>query len=462
MTSESARGTRHVAVVDGPDATRVAPPVPDPGTGQSAPSERPRPEGSQPRRERRTSPTGNRAVRIALLSVVGLLLAAFLYWRYGVTPFIAVIVVAAIWIGAVIAFRSKADKYANRPVPTMGWQALLYRLLRALRINYVPTKGLEELIAIETDRHYELGQRVDAEFAVFAPKGGVGKSTAVTNLAVLSAASSHEPTLVVDSRQKRGNIAERFGLTRRKDGEALTEVVPRSTITMRQAIQAHTKGMFDSAIATYRIIRSFPGCHLDVIASDATRSRGGRYRDFGVIAFQETMDHLSRMYRRVFYEADNELAHDLDLELMRRCTTPVFITRVNLPHAHTELEEALAVYRGINDGEFQDKIDRHGRLIVLATRRRHAAEQFAHMFGFKPEQVFLVPFDAYFETEDDEDGIHEDTPPDPIINLATMPLKAKLSYFRCLNSALESLLDDQNSTTTPTSGSAAGDSPEGT
>jgi MinD-like ATPase involved in chromosome partitioning or flagellar assembly len=407
----------------------------------------------------RPRPTYNLQPLVAyfVMVVLGLAIGAA-HYLYGMRSSYG-FVLLAVWVWAVYVFllqkRFKGlSRTLVRPTPTMGWQKWVRRVLQVLRINYVPAFSIDEQIDIEGVRHRGHRNTKRAEVGVFGPKGGVGKSTVATILAFLSVMFSQNLTLLCDVRQKRGNLAERFGLTRRNLPRVLTAY---TTITLRQAIELFKAGYFWNAAQVQTIIGSVPGtAPLQVIAS----IMGGKSvrTAFNKADLAATLDELRNTYTLVIHEAPDELEDMIDLELMRRIDFPIFVHRVNMTNSEEELLDALRAY--MTHPEFQEKILKHGRLLVLGTRKNDTKEKFGRMFGINPEHVFLVPFSNFYEpsstrkedsgktidlmkADEGEDG-HDDVanvdkPPKPALNIAKMPRKALLEYLRCLNSGLESL-----------------------
>jgi cellulose biosynthesis protein BcsQ len=395
--------------------------------------------------------------------MVGLIVAIGVDWLvYGLKPIYAAGLVL-VWLWAFYVFVvqkhfSGLNRTLERPTPTMGWQKWVRRTLRILHVNYVPMLGMNEQIKIEGIRHRAHRNSKRAEIAIFGPKGGVGKSTVATILAYLSVMFSQNLTLLCDVRQKRGNLAERFGLIRRSNAR---ELDPYTTITLRQAIELFKTGYFWNAGQVQTIIGSVPGmAPLQVIAS----IMGGKNvrTSFNKADLTNTLDELRHTYTLVVHEAPDELEDMIDLELMRRIDIPIFVHRVNMQNSKQELLDALKSYMAYGDGVFQDKIRNQGRLLVLGTRKNHTKEGFAKMFGFKPEHIFMIPFSKFYEppseldADDDEAvDLHQefdeskftqsqrmtdmDKPPKPALNIAKMPRDALVEYVRCINSGFESL-----------------------
>lgn len=371
-----------------------------------------------------------------------------------------VIALVVVWVWAFYVFVvqkrfAKLNQTLDRPTPTMGWQKWAWRTLRILQMHYVPAFGMSEQVKIEGTRHRGHRNTKRAEIGIFGPKGGVGKSTVATILAYLSVMFSQSLTLLCDVRQKRGNLAERFGLDRRSDP---LQLEPYTTVTLRQAIELFKAGYFWNAAQVQTIIGSVPGMQpLQVIAS----IMGGKNvkTAFNKTELSDTLDELTNTYTLVVHEAPDELEDYIDLELMRRIDIPIFVHRVNMQNSRAELLDALGSYMGYP--EFRDKIRTNGRLLVLGTHKKDTKEKFARMFGFKPEHIFMIPFSKFYDSPPEPDpesdeavDLHQefdkskftqtnrltdvDNPPEPALDIPKMPRRAMLEYMRCMNSGLES------------------------
>jgi hypothetical protein len=402
---------------------------------------------------------------MSFLGMVALLVLIVAAWlANGLAPAALVAAVLVwLWLMYVAVLQKRftgLNRTLARPTPTMGWQRNVRLVTRALRINYVPAQGVNELNEIERTRHrvYRISKR--AEVGVFGPKGGVGKSTVTTILGYLSAECSQMQTLLCDVRQKRGNLAERYGLKRRSDPLQRT---PYTTVTLRQAIDLNVRGFFWNAVQVQNIIGSVPGlAPLQIIAS----IMGGKNvkTAFNKSELSAALDQLRYTFTLVIHEAPDELEDYIDLELMRRIDFPIFVHRVNMKNSREELLDALKAY--MQYSEFRGKIRDHGRLLVLGTKKGHTEEEFAKVFGFRPEHIFMVPFSTFYDAQDDVDDDTDETldldqdfddttaqdthpetdldrPPKAQLDIPKMPGFDKLQYMRCINSGLASLPQEE-------------------
>jgi MinD-like ATPase involved in chromosome partitioning or flagellar assembly len=305
-----------------------------------------------------------------------------------------------------------------------------------------PRPALSELIMREDIKQFELRQTRRGEIGVFGLKGGVGKSTVVSIIAWYSAKLSFLPTLLMDSRNKPGDLADRLGIWVR--GKAL-HVAAYTTITLRQALDLYTQGTFREATVTQTIIGSIYGVKLDIVAADTETAGPDLFVD--VPTFDAMTDQFDAHYPLVFHECSDDLGHPLDLALMGRVDVPIFVHNTDMQSSAKNLITQLRTYCSQRGGSHEADIREHGHLVVLATRSKHTAAEFSQLTGglIPPERVFLVPYSRYFRqdaSEADHTSAHTGTPaaaPTPALNFAKMPKSAELPYKRLLNSATEHL-----------------------
>lgn len=284
---------------------------------------------------------------------------------------------------------------------------------------------LKRAIEAEEQKHFELRQTRRAIIGGFGPKGGVGKTTAITSMAYASAHASFQPTLASEARHKYGNLLERFGLERRDNA---LDLKAGTTVTLKQSLTLFQEGYFDTAATTQTILGSIPGCKLDVIVSNPEIDPP-EVREQVPTLFAEMMRRLIEHYKLTLLECADEVGEAFDVQVMELNDLPYFVYRPSMLESGKELKIGLNFYA---KSGFQQKIQEHGVLLDLDAERRETPESVSEMFegAIPPERVVLVQHDNFFKTA----GQTVST-----IDYNFMPPKAYLQYLRALNLGLETL-----------------------
>lgn len=360
------------------------------------------------------------------------------------------------------AVATQAESSVKKAPKIRLWEDRPSRTSQFMRLH----PGLRRKIAEEEELHFELRQTRRAIEAVFGPKGGVGKTTVATAMSFFSAHVSHEPTLISDARHKRGNIAERLGIGRRRDP---LELIPGTTVSLRQSLELFENGYLVDASVTQTILGSIPECKLDVIVSDANISSDQLFVE--VPTYTAMIAQLARHYKLIAQESADELGREFDVALMEQCDIPNFVHCVTMINSDVELNEGLQYYT--SSPALREKIVEHGVLWVLASQRGQTAEQFSRKFGdlIPPERVNLVGRNKFFElTDDGKEQVGGDTgystresfgPIAPSIDYNATPPEAYLQYLQGANRGLATLppfvLEANRSSSQSTAGAQASD-----
>lgn len=316
----------------------------------------------------------------------------------------------------------------------VSWRGRIAEAFTSLKHKWL----LSSQIAQAMQKHFELTSQLDRcmEIAAINTKGGVGRSTVVSNAGAVATNASMMPVLLSDLRTYRGNLAERLGLFRRKEA---TDRTLGSTPSVLQAIDLMNMSRLTTAIQTYGWFGRFVGQgHLNALASNI------RKMNIPAKDARRLFDLLSGYYSIILHESSNNTLDPLDLELMRRSDVIWAVARPSFPYANDELTATLEDYRSYHDGVFTSKLRDYSVLLVLATRRSDKPEQYATQFGYPLERVIMVPWGAYFvqpeEATDDTAGTASPAYV-AIINLNKMPKPAMLAYLNALNLSIELVME---------------------
>lgn len=349
---------------------------------------------------------------------------------------LSLLAIAGIW--TIIQY--SLDRTADRPPPKMGLPTLTHRLARLGGMTYVPEQGVAELLSIAGRQCFDLLQTRSVVVGVYGPKGGVGKTTVATVIAFFVSLFSKKPTLIVDAREKRGNITEAMGFWRRLRA-AVTKPSTKTTLTLRQALDLNDEGWFDNATDMHDLMPSVENMMLHVIASDHIESEDEwRIEIDRVVRLFET---ARRHYKFIVFETTDDVHSPLNRALLRVCDIPVFVHRVNMPNSLAETKQGFSIYRG----EFGQKIREHGVLFVLAATRGQNAQYWADKFknAVPPERIMPIPRSKFYETDqtdpgfEDEDLRDEDGLPSRTRSLEDTPAAIAVRYVDGINAGIETI-----------------------
>lgn len=370
------------------------------------------------------------------------LLAAYAAWRWLPTSdtirlFVVVVLLAlAVWT----ALQFRLDSTRERPVPEQGAPLHLRRLARLLMLQYVPKRSPAELLKLAGERCFNLLQRRSVIIGVYGPKGGVGKTTVATIIAYLISLFSKKPVLIIDAREKRGNITEAMGFWRR-DAESMAQPSTTTTLTFRQALDLNDWGLFENATDMFDIIPSVTGMMLHVIASDHIEDDAEW--PIEIERVERFFRQARRHFKAIVYETTDDVHSPLNRALLRVCDIPVFVHRVNMPNSLAETKQGFSIYRR----DFGEKIRKRGVLFVLAAKRGQTAQEWSDKFknAVPPERTTLIPRSGFYESDNTDPGFEEDELrdvtrlPSTTRPLDRTPPRIAALYLDGINPAIESV-----------------------
>ncbi|OMH27716.1 pilus assembly protein CpaE [Tersicoccus phoenicis] len=193
---------------------------------------------------------------------------------------------------------------------------------------------------------------------VLSPKGGAGKTTVATNLAIGLAASDPQSTVLVDLDLQFGDVAHTLQLTPEQTlSDAVSRAAARDTMVLKSFLSAHPTGIF--AICA----PDSPGAEAQITAEDITH----------------LLDQLAAQYPWVVVDTDAGLS-DATLAALDRATDHVFVAGTDVPSVRG-LRKELDILRQLglvpgnrhivlNNADTRDGLSRHD----IETTLGHAAD----------------------------------------------------------------------------------------